>query len=58
MLACRTKHVQVLKRLFSDMTARSISIAPYFMVYLDFALQVGEASGAFTKPQTDIQATS
>ena len=48
MLACRTKHVQLLKRRSSDMTTRSIPTAPYFQVYLDFALQAGEAVGAFT----------
>ena len=48
MLACRTKHVQLLKRRSSDIAARSIPIAPYIKVYLDFALQAGEDSGAFT----------
>ena len=47
MLACRTKHVQLLKRRSSDVTARFIPIAPYFKVYLNFALQAGEDSGAF-----------
>ena len=72
MLECRTKHVQLLKRRSSDMTARSIPIAPYFKVYLDFALQAGEDSRALTawtgiflykvvqdrhpRPQTDIPA--
>ena len=40
MLACQTKHIQLLKRRYSDTSARSVPIAPYFKVCIDFTLQV------------------
>ena len=46
MAACRDKHVALLKRHSSDITARRYQAAPYFEVYLDFAPQAGVDSGA------------
>ena len=37
-LACRTKHVKLLKRLLSDRSAQRWLIAPYFKKMLDFAM--------------------
>ena len=48
MAACRDKHEALLKRRSSDITARRYQAAPYFEVYLDFALQAGVDSGAYT----------
>lgn len=48
MVACRDKHVPLLKRRARDITARQYQAAPYFEGYLDFALQDGEESGAYT----------
>ena len=48
MAACRDKHVALLKRRSRDITARRYQAAPYFEVYLDFALQAGVDSGAYT----------
>ena len=45
-LACRTKRVQLLRRRSSDRSERAHRSLLKF--YLDFALQVDEASGAFT----------
>ena len=47
-VACRDKHVALLKRRSRDITARRYQAAPYFEAYLDFALQVGEESSAYT----------
>ena len=48
MTACRGKHVALLKRRSSDIAARQYQAAPYFEVYLDFALQAGVETGAYT----------
>ena len=52
MLACRDKHVALLKRRLRDITASRYQAAPYFEVHLDFRRRVafgpGEESGAYS----------
>ena len=46
MIACKDKHVALLKRRSRDISAKRYQAAPYD-VYLDFTLRASEESGAY-----------